>query len=498
MKTLLSMQNIEKTFETVKALDGVSFEVAEGEVHALIGANGAGKSTLMKILCGELSYDAGTVVFDNETLDHEKASDIRKKGIIMIRQELCVVPALTVAQYLFVGREPMSGIVINDNLMKEQAAALLEKVGITFSPDMYMEDLSMAEQQLVEIAKALSFKVRLLILDEPTTALGESETERVFSVIRSLKAEGVSVIYISHRLEELFTISDRITVMRDGRYIATLDTKTTEKKELVRLLAGHDLKTGKKTGSRIPEDAPVVLKVENLSAGDMVKNVSFSLRKGEVLGLAGLMGSGRSETVRAICGIDPKSTGKVFIDGKEVHINSPKQAADHGICYLSEDRNGEGLIPDRSIIGNTVLSSLFKYNEGLRLSDKRMTEDTVEYNRRLNTKYSDPHEPISSLSGGNAQKVIIARWLIRDCPIFIFDEPTKGIDVGAKDEIYGIISDIVKDGHSVILISSETEELLSNCDRLVVLWEGRVSGELPIDEATQERIMFYATGGNNE
>jgi ribose transport system ATP-binding protein len=414
----------------------------------------------------------------------------------MIRQELCVIPILTVAQYLFIGREPTRGLLIDDRRMTEQAAELLKPVGAEFSPDTLMGDLSIAEQQLVEIARALSYPLKLLILDEPTTALGERETERIFTVIRQLKARNVSVIYISHRLEELFTISDRITVMRDGKYITTLDTATTEEGELIRLLAGHDLKTGRKTSGSVTEEAPVVLQVENLSTASLLKNVSFSLHQGEVLGLAGLMGSGRSETVRAICGIDPKTDGRIMINGREVNITSPKQAAEQGICYLSEDRNGEGVIPERSIIGNTVLSSLIRYGQGVVLDDRRMLEDTVSYNERLKTKYSDPHAPISSLSGGNAQKVVIARWLIRDCPIFIFDEPTKGIDVGAKDEIYQIIADIVKSGHSVILISSETDELLRNCDRLVVMCEGRVSGELPIQDATQETIMRYATGGD--
>ena len=493
MDTLLSMKDIEKSFDAVKALDHVRFEVSKGEVHALIGANGAGKSTLMKVLCGELACDGGDIWFDGEALHPQTVPDIRQKGIVMIRQELCTIPTLTAAQYLFVGREPMRGPVIDDKQIRAEADKLLEPVGTTFSPDTLMGDLSMAEQQLVEIARAISYQVKLLILDEPTTALGERETQKIFDIIRALKERGVSVIYISHRLDELFEISDRITVMRDGQYVTTLNTAETEKSELVRLLAGHEQKTGRKTQSNVAEDAPVVLEVQNLASYPLVKDVSFSLHQGEILGLAGLMGSGRSETVRAICGIDPKTGGKVFLNGKEVDIRSPKQAADLGICYLSENRNEEGLIPRRSIIANTVLSSLDRYQNGLALNDRRMLDDAVEYNARLKTKYSDPHEPITSLSGGNAQKVIIARWLIRDCPIFIFDEPTKGIDVGAKDEIYQIIAEIAADGHSVILISSETDELLANCDRLIVLSEGRVSKELEIQEATQQTIMHYST-----
>ncbi len=344
----------------------------------------------------------------------------------------------------------------------------------------------MAQQQLAEIARALSHPLKLLIMDEPTTALGDRETERIFTVIHGLKARGVSVIFISHRLEELFRISDRITVMRDGNTITTLNTADTDQNELIALLAGRDLKTRRKAAGAMAADAPVVLQVENLSTAPLLRSVSFSLRRGEVLGLAGLMGSGRSETVRAICGIDPKTSGTIRVNGKTADIRTPKQAVEQGICYLSEDRKGEGIIPGQSIVSNSVLSSLDKYQHGPVLNDRRMLEDAVKVNERLHTKYSDPHAPVSSLSGGNAQKVIIARWLIRDCPIFIFDEPTKGIDIGAKDEIYQIIADIVKAGHSVILISSETDELLRNCDRLIVLCEGRVSGELPIENATPE------------
>jgi len=493
---IVSMNNIVKSYDGVKALDGANLTVEQGEVHALIGANGAGKSTLMKILCGELDYDSGKIVYDGKEINPQKYGNMQSFGIILIHQEICSVPELTVAQYMFVGREPTKGFFIDDKQMEKNAVCFLEQIGAEFSPSTKMGDLSLAQQQLVEISKALSFNVKLLILDEPTTALGERETQKVFEIIRSLKNKGVSVIYISHRLEELFIISDRITVMRDGKYIRTLQTSSSEKNELISLLAGHEIKSGKKTASSVPENAEIVLEVQNVSASPLPENVSFSLRKGEILGLAGLVGSGRTETAKSICGIIPKLSGKVFINNKEAKINSPKDAIKNGICYLSEDRNGEGLIPQRSIIGNTVISSLERYEEFFILDDKKMLKDSVELNSKVKTKYSDPHAPISSLSGGNAQKVIIARWLLNDCQIFIFDEPTKGIDVGAKDEIYQNIADIAKSGHSVIVISSETEELLDNCDRILVMWEGKISGELSIENATQERIMKFATGEN--
>jgi len=493
LEALLRMRNIEKYYGDVKALDRAEITLEKGEIHALIGANGAGKSTLMKVLCGELDYQAGEIEFDGEPFTPKAGRKLMERGIMMIRQELTVIPTLTVAQYIFAGREPTAGLCIDDRKMIADTRELLKPVEATFEPTALMRDLSIAEQQLVEIAKALSFRLKLLILDESTTALGEKEVKRIFTILRGLKEQGITVVYISHRLEELFAISDRITVMRDGRYIKTLDTAETSDGELIRLLVGRELKSAGKERAAAPDDAETVLEVRNLST-PLLKNVGFSLKKGEILGLAGLSGAGRSETARAICGIDPILAGEIFVNGKKTVIRSPKEAAEHGICYLSEDRNEEGYVPNRSIISNTVMSALGRYEKGLVLDDRKMLDDTVEYNRRLNTKYSDPHAPVTSLSGGNVQKVIIAKWLIRNPQIFIFDEPTKGIDVGAKDEIYRIIGDIVKEGHSVILISSETKELLNNCDRMVVLCEGRVTGEMTVEDVTNEKFMYYATG----
>lgn len=361
-----------------------------------------------------------------------------------------------------------------------------------------MGSLSVSQQQLVEIAKALTHNIKLLIMDEPTTALGEKETEALFDVIRELKSNGVSVIYISHRLEEIGRIADRITILKDGKYVKTMDGRFTDKNELIRLLAGRDIVSAKKETNENLKDAPIALEVRNLETSSVLSDINFTLRKGEVLGFAGLMGSGRTLTAKAICGIVPKTAGEVLINGKKVDITSPKKAAECGICYLSEDRNADGMIQSRSIIANSVISSLDNYETGLVLDDDRMLNDAVEYNRKMKTKYSDPHAPINSLSGGNCQKVIIAKWLIRNLPIMIFDEPTKGIDVGAKDEIYQIIKDIVNKGNSVVLISSETDELMRNCDRIMVMCEGRISGEMDIADATPEKIVKYAMGGKNE
>ena len=492
LDVLLQMNNIDKYYSGVKALDSVCFEVQKGEVHALLGANGAGKSTLMKILVGELSFDSGTVIFDGKTLDSGSKWKQSDFGISFVHQEISVVPVLTVAQYMFLGREKNKCGLINDRAIENEAVKYLKKIGANILPSEMMGSLTVSQQQLVEIAKALTYDIKLLIMDEPTTALGEKETEILFDIIRELKENGVSIIYISHRLEEIGQIADRITILKDGRYVKTLDGRSTEKNELIRLLAGRDIVSAKKETNKKLKDAPVILEVRNLETSSILSDINFTLRKGEVLGFAGLMGSGRTLTAKTICGIVPKTNGEILVNGKKVNITSPEKAAECGICYLSEDRNTDGMIQSRSIIANSVISSLDNYEKGLILDDNKMLNDAVEYNRKMKTKYSDPHDPINSLSGGNCQKVIIAKWLIRNLPIMIFDEPTKGIDIGAKDEIYQIIKDIVNKGISVILISSEISELMQNCDRIIVMCEGRISGEMDIADATPEKILKYA------
>lgn len=499
-ESLLYMHNINKTYGQTKVLDNVEFSLAKGEIHALIGANGAGKSTLMKILCGEIDFDGGEIELNGKKTVPDSYGKMMEMGIVMLHQELSTVNGLTVAQYIFLGREPENGVFINDKKMIGEAEKLLEIIEADFSPDELMDNLSTPQKQLVEIIKAISFDLKILIFDEPTTSLGDRDVQKIFRIMKSLKEKGITIVFISHRLNELLAVSDRITVMRDGRYIKTLTTAETNENELIALLAGREMQAKrKKQTSLVPEDAETVLEVKNLSTVSLLKNVSFSLKKGEILGLSGLTGAGRSETARAICGIDEKISGEIRLNGKKVRIKSPKSAVENGLCYLSEDRNTEGYIPGRSIIGNTVISSMERYQKGIFLDDEKMALEAEEYNEKIKTKYADPHQDITSLSGGNIQKVLIAKWLIKNPQIFIFDEPTKGIDVCAKDEIYGIIQQIVKDGHSVILISSETKELMDNCDRIVVLCEGRVTGELPINEVTEEKLISYQTGaGSNE
>lgn len=498
MNDLLQMHDIDKYYGSIKALDGAFLDVPAGEVHALLGVNGAGKSTLMKVLSGELSFEGGTVVFDGRTFKPGDKWNIADIGISMVHQEISTVPVISVACYMFLGREKTKFGLIDNRAMEADSLIYLKKIGANISPSAMMGSLSVAQQQLVEIAKALTFDIKLLILDEPTTAFGDKETAILFDVIRELRSKGVSVIYISHKLEEIGQIADRITVMKDGRYVKTLDAKNTSKAELVNILAGRDIVFSKKETNQKLKDSPTVLEVKNLSAKNFLSDVSFSLRKGEILGFAGLMGSGRTLTAKAICGIVPKESGEIVINGETAGICSPKDASRCGICYLSEDRNTEGMIQNRSIIANSVISSLDGYESGIVLNDQKMTDDAVECNRKLRTKYSDPHAPISSLSGGNRQKVIIARWLIKDLPVMIFDEPTKGIDVGAKDEIFRIINEIVDKGRSVILISSETEELLRYCDRIIVMSDGHISGEMDIADASPEKIVDYSLGGKHE
>ena len=346
---------------------------------------------------------------------------------------------------------------------------------------------------MVEIAKAVSRDCKLLILDEPTAALTQPEVEELFKIMNDLKAKGIGMIYISHRMDEINRISDRVTVMRDGEYVGTVNTADVTKDDIVKMMVGRVIMGDKKEASAVPADAPTILEVKNLNAGKMVKNVSFNLRKGEILGFAGLMGAGRTEVARALYGADPKQTGEIYLNGKRVNIKTPEQAVKSGICYLSEDRKRYGLMLDKSVSDNSAIASIDKFIKGGWIDDKAIAETAAEYNGKLRTKTPSMEQLLKNLSGGNQQKVIIARWLIKDCDIFIFDEPTRGIDVGAKSEIYTLIEDLAAKGKSVIVISSELAEIQRMSDRVIVMCEGRITGELDIAQATQEEIMKYAT-----
>ncbi len=492
-ETILKMQGIQKYFSGVHALKGVDFELKAGEVHALMGENGAGKSTLIKVLCGIHKNDGGTIEYFGEQVSFSNIAESQSAGISVIHQELNMMNDLTVAQNMFIGREFRKGGLIDDRKMEAEAQKLFEKIGVHIDPGCKLGSLTVGKQQMVEIAKAVSRDCKLLVLDEPTAALTQPEVEELFKIMRDLQKKDIGMIYISHRMDEINRISDRVTVMRDGEYVGTVNTAEVTKDDIVKMMVGRVIMGEQKAASTVPADAPVVLEVKHLNAGKEVKDVSFSLRKGEILGLAGLMGAGRTEVARALYGADPRQTGEIFLNGKKVKIKTPKQAVKHGICYLSEDRKRYGLMLDKSVSENTTISSVDNFITAGIISDAKMRTASEEFNEKLRTKTPSMEQLLKNLSGGNQQKVIIARWLMKDADIFIFDEPTRGIDVGAKSEIYRLMEELVAQGKSIIMISSELAEVLRMSDRIMVMCEGRKTGELDIAEATQENIMQLAT-----
>ncbi len=493
-KVILEMKGIDKRFAGVQALKGANLELREGEVHALMGENGAGKSTLMKVLCGIHKRNAGEVVLFGENVDFSNIKESQDAGISIIHQELNMMNHLTVAQNIYIGREPMiNGMYIDDKKMERDAKALFDRIGVDIDPSVKVGSLTVGKQQMVEIAKAVSHDSKILILDEPTAALTQTEVEELFAIMRDLREKGIGMIYISHRMDEINQISDRITVMRDGEYVGTLITSETTKDEIVKMMVGRVIYGDKKEQSNVAEDAPVVLEVKNLNRGKEIKNVSFKLRKGEILGFSGLMGSGRTEVARAIYGADPIESGEIYINGEYVKIKTPHEAVAKGICYLSEDRKRYGLLLDKSVAENSVLSSLKDFIKFGWIRDSKIEKAAVEANDKLKTKTPSMKQQLKNLSGGNQQKVIIARWLLKDSDIFIFDEPTRGIDIGAKSEMYTLIEELAESGKSIIMISSELSEIQRMSDRVVVMCEGKITGELDIADATQEKIMALAT-----
>ena len=490
---LLEMTGIHKRFHGVHALKGVNFQLRSGEVHALMGENGAGKSTLMKVFTGIHKRDEGEIVLYGEPVNFSTIKESQDAGISMIHQELNMMNHLTVAQNIYIGREPMSGGLIDDKKMVEDAAELFARIGVKIDPSTTLGTLTVGKQQMVEIAKAVSRNAKILILDEPTAALTQAEVEELFKIMRDLQAKGIGMIYISHRMDEIKRISDRITVMRDGEYVGTVDTNAVTKDEIINMMIGRVVYEDPKTHSEVPEGAEVVLEVKNLCSGKTIRDVSFTLRRGEILGFSGLMGAGRTEVARAIFGADPYDSGEIYVKGEKVNIKSPADAVKHSIGYLSEDRKRYGLMLFKSVAENTAIASMDRYISGGLINDGKLKEEAVEYNEKLRTKTPSIEQLLKNLSGGNQQKVIIARWLIQDCDILIFDEPTRGIDVGAKSEIYTLMNELAKQGKAIIMISSELVEILRMSDRVLVMCEGRKTGELDISEATQENIMQLAT-----
>lgn len=493
MSALLEMKGISKRFLGVRALKGVDFELRRGEVHALVGENGAGKSTLMKVLTGIYQPDDGEIFFEGKPYAVKNIGEAQALGIAMIHQELNMMNDLTVAQNVFIGREIKKGFWLKDAEMVKETQKIFDRIGIKIDPKMQLGRLTVGKQQMVEIAKAVSRDCKLLILDEPTAALTQTEIEELFRIMEDLKAKGIGMIYISHRMDEINRISDRITVMRDGEYVGTVDTASVTKDDVINMMIGRVVYEDPKTHSEVPDDAEVVLEVKHLSSGNAFNDVSFTLRRGEILGFSGLMGAGRTEVARAIFGADPHDGGEIFVNGKRVNIKTPEDAVKLGIGYLSEDRKRYGLLLDKSITENSALASIDKYTKGIFINDRRAKAEAKEENLKLRTKTPSMDQLLKNLSGGNQQKVIIARWLIRNSDILIFDEPTRGIDVGAKSEIYTLMNQLTKHGKSIIMISSELVEILRMSDRVLVMCEGKKTGELDISEANQENIMRLAT-----
>ena len=492
-EVILTMKGIDKSFPGVHALDHVDLEVRKGEVLALMGENGAGKSTLMKVLTGIYKKDEGTITYEGKEVEFENPRAAQAAGIVIVHQELNMMNHLTVAQNIFIGREIMKGSLIDDAKMNEEAKKLFDKLNIDIDPTEKMGNLTVGKQQMCEIAKAISHDAKVIIFDEPSAALTESEIEELFKIIRDLRDKGVGMVYISHRMDEIKVITDRVTVMRDGTYVGTIITKDSTKDDIINMMVGRVIYEDPKTESNVKADAPVVLKVEHLNAGKMVRDVSFELRKGEILGFSGLMGAGRTETARALFGADKKDSGEIYINGKKVEINSPEDAVKCGIGYLSEDRKRYGCVVGKTVAENTTMASLENFMKGLFINKKKEEASAWEYVKALKTKTPTVDTEVVNLSGGNQQKVVIAKWLVRDCEILIFDEPTRGIDVGAKSEIYTLMNELVAQGKSIIMISSEMTEVLRMSDRIIVMCEGRKTGEIDISEATQENIMHMAT-----
>ena len=487
---ILEMKGIVKSFGPVKALKGVDFDLRAGEVHALMGENGAGKSTLMKVLTGIHDANEGTIHYNGKQVAYSKPKEAMEDGIVIVHQELNMMNHLTVAQNIFIGREEFRhNLLIDDGASIKKAKKLFELLKLDINPTEKVGNLTVGKQQMVEIAKALSMDAKVIVFDEPTAALTESEINELFVIIDDLRAKGVGIIYISHRMDEIARITDRVTVMRDGEYVGTVNTKET----IIAMMVGRTIYEDPKAASAVADDAPVVLEVKNLNAGSSVKDVSFQLRKGEILGFSGLMGAGRTEVARLLFGADKKESGTIFVNGKEVTINSPQDAIREGIGYLSEDRKRFGCIVDMTIADNTVMTNLDKYIKGGLINDGEIVKVSDKFVKQLRTKTPSSKQLVRNLSGGNQQKVVIAKWLEQNSDILIFDEPTRGIDVGAKSEIYTLMNALVAQGKSIIMISSELTEILRMSDRIVVMCEGRKTGELDISQATQERILALAT-----
>ena len=489
LNVYLSMRHITKEFPGVVALNDVTFEAELGKVTALVGENGAGKSTLIKIIAGVYTPNHGEIYIDGNKTKIAKSKDTMDLGINVIYQELNIFNKLSITENIFMGREKKKGIFFDQKFHHKKTEELLKTIGLDVSPNTKMRDLSTAQKQMVEVARALAFNAKIIIMDEPTSSLTETETRILLNLIKELKKKDVGIVFVSHRMEEIMEIADKVVVLRDGELVGVLETDQIDRNRIINLMVGREV--NEIFAKRDPVVGDVVLKVENLSSG-FVKDVSFELRSGEVLGFSGLVGAGRSEIMRALFGLDKKDTGKIYIEDKEVLINSAVDAVRHRIGFLPEDRKEQGLILNMNIVKNTSLAYLKALRKGLFIQQKEEKNLTLSYIESLDIRTPSELQLCKNLSGGNQQKVVIAKWMCTNPRILILDEPTRGIDVGAKKEIYDLINRLAQEGVALILISSELTEVLGMSDRIIVMHEGVVKGEIMGDEATQEKIMHMA------
>lgn len=492
----LQMKGITKRFPGVLALDEVDLDIYPGEVLALVGENGAGKSTLMKVLSGVYKADAGSVLIQGKPVEINGPLDSRALGISIIFQELSVLNNMDIAENIFVGREKARRGFVDKKAQHREAALLLEKVGLNIDTNMKTHRLSTAQKQMVEVAKALSLNSRLIIMDEPTSSLTDAETIKLFEIIQKLKDEGVAVVFISHRMNEIFKVSDQIAVMRDGAMVDLMVTKEVDEQQVIGAMVGREV-----TDIFVKETAPigeVALEVRNLSTKGFLKDISFHVRAGEIVGFAGLVGAGRSEVMRALLGIDPRESGEIFIHGKPVTVENPIDALKAGLGFVPEDRKEQGLILKMSVKANTSIAALDSVADGWFINRERETALTEEYIDKLQVKTPSHEQKVMNLSGGNQQKVVIAKWLATHPTVLILDEPTRGIDVGAKKEIHALMSEMAVSGVAIVMISSELPEILGMSDRIYVMHEGRLKGELDRAEASQELIMQMAVSQGRE
>lgn len=492
---VLELKNVSKSFPGVKALSNVSIALEKGGVCALIGENGAGKSTLIKCMLGLYPMDEGQLFIDNMPVSFRSVIDARNAGLSVVQQELSPIPMRSVMENIWLEREPMNGPFVDHKKMYHNTKKLLERYDFDIKPDELMVNLSVAQQQMVEIIKAVSCNAKVVMMDEATSSLTKKEIENLFEIVDKLKSEGTAIIYITHKMEEVFAIADTVTVLRDGQMIATHKVEETSAEELIHEMVGRDVDSdyANMDGRDREISDEVILKVENLSAGAAFHNINLELHKGEILGIAGLVGAGRTELLETIFGLRKSTEGQIYLEGKEVHITHPKDAINQGMAFLMEDRRKDGIIPDSNLVDNTLIVSYDKYvNSAGLLKTKKMIDDTKKSIDLLNVKTYGWSQLIKNLSGGNQQKVLINRWLTIEPKIFLLDEPTRGIDVGAKSEIHAIILKLAAEGKSVLVVSSEIEELLRICDRIIVLHEGHYTGMLEKDEMDQEQIMKLA------